>query len=249
MPESQSSKLRKKWPWDWEKEKLTDAVQVEIVENLYSYAKDVAYWYPTEQGWHYWYNGLETYCQVSRDYFVKVAKGGPDSLKPKLSKIAEEAFKLINMLMEWANQKYSLCFVTEPDKRFYNIPYSDEELYNKWDTVVQKLNLYMNSGNQEEKPAKTEQNRKRTIVSIIISLFIIFIFVLSLRFIPFTPFTWLKNHPNSYGLQGSIIFLIPCLIVGLFKPQSRKWCWGVGAIAFIVLLLSLMGGLADSNVN
>ncbi len=158
MPESQSSKLRKKWPWDWEKEELTDAVQVEIVENLYSYAKDVAYWYPTEQGWHYWYNGLETYCQVSRDYFVKVAKGGPDFLKPKLSKITEEAFELINMLMEWANQKYSLCFVTEPDKRFYNIPYSDEELANKWDTVVQKLNLYMNSGNQEEKPAETKQN-------------------------------------------------------------------------------------------
>lgn len=158
MTESQASKLRKKWPWDWEKEELTDAVQVEIVKNLYLYAKDVAYWYPTEQGWHYWYNGLETYCQVSRDYFVKVAKGGPDSLKPNLSKITEEAFELINMLMEWANQKYSLCFVTEPDKRFYNIPYSDEELANKWDTVVQKLNLYMNSGNQEEKPAETKQN-------------------------------------------------------------------------------------------
>lgn len=97
-----------------------------------------------------------------------------------------------------------------------------------------------------KKPAETEQNRKTTIIVIIISLIVDLVFELLVYFI---PITWVKNHPNSYGLQGSIIFLIPCLIVGLFKPQYRKWCWGVGAIAFIVLLLSLMGGPADSNVN
>lgn len=122
----------------------------------------------------------------------------------------------------------------------------------KWPDIVGELKLYLQeqSGIEVKKhPAETKQNRKTTIVAIIISLFIICIFVLSVRFIPLTLLTWLKNHPNSYGLQGSIIFLIPCLIVGLFKPQYRKWCWGVGAIAFIVLLLSLMGGPADSNVN
>ncbi len=97
-----------------------------------------------------------------------------------------------------------------------------------------------------KKPAETEQNRKTTIVAIIISFIVDLVFELLVYFV---PFTWVKNHPNSYGLQGSIIFLIPCLIVGLFKPQYRKGCWGVGAIAFIVLLLSLIGGPADSNVN
>jgi len=96
------------------------------------------------------------------------------------------------------------------------------------------------------KPAETKQNRKTTIVAIIISFVVDLVFELLVYFV---PITWVKNHPNSYGLQGSIFFLIPCLIVGLFKPQYRKWCWGVGAIAFIVLLLSLMGGPSDSNVN
>jgi len=99
---------------------------------------------------------------------------------------------------------------------------------------------------KDEKSAETKQNRKTTIVAIIISFIVDLVFELLVYFI---PITWFKNHPNSYGLQGSIIFLIPCLILGLFKPQYRKWCWGVGAIAFIVLLLSLMGGPADSNVN
>ena len=100
-----------------------------------------------------------------------------------------------------------------------------------------------------ENPAETKQNHKTTIVAIIISLFIICIFVLSVRFIPFTLFTWLKNHPNSYGLQGSIICLIACFILGLYKPKWRKLCWGGALIAFLGVLLSLLGGPADSNVN
>jgi phosphatidylglycerophosphate synthase len=67
-------------------------------------------------------------------------------------------------------------------------------------------------------------------------------FVFSVWLIPFTPFTWLKNHPNTYGLQASIIFLIPSFVVGLFKPQWRKWCWGVAGLAFLGVILSLLGG-------
>ena len=98
-----------------------------------------------------------------------------------------------------------------------------------------------------EQPAETKQNRKTTIVAIIISFIVDLVFELLVYFV---PFSWVKNHPNSYGLQGSIIFLIPCLIVGLFKPQSRKWCWGVAGLAFLLLIVSLLGGSpADSNVN
>jgi len=92
------------------------------------------------------------------------------------------------------------------------------------------------------KPAETEQKAKRIIAAILISLLIICMFVFSVWLIPFTPFTWLKNHPNTYGLQASIIFLIPSFVVGLFKPQWRKWCWGVAGLAFLGVILSLLGG-------
>jgi len=100
-----------------------------------------------------------------------------------------------------------------------------------------------------EKPAETGQNAKATIVAVIISLIIICIFLLSVWLIPFTPFTWLKDHPNSYGLQGSTICLITCFVLGLFKPQRRKLYWGGAIIAFLGVLLSLLGGPADNNVN
>lgn len=53
---------------------------------------------------------------------------------------------------------------------------------------------------------------------------------------------WFKKHPHSYGLQGGSIFLILSLVVGLFKPQWRQSCWGVAGLAFLVLILSLLGG-------
>ena len=171
MPESQSSKLRKEWPWDWNKpEELTDEVVVRIVKNLYSYAKDVAYWYPEESGWHYWFGGLKVYCKVSRDYFIKVTKEAPDSIKPMLSKIVEdEAYELINMLLKWANEKFSNCFV-EPDKRYYTITCSDEELENEWEMVLAKLQLSISSGSQQQeqstrkRPTKAEmENRNRAV--------------------------------------------------------------------------------------
>lgn len=53
---------------------------------------------------------------------------------------------------------------------------------------------------------------------------------------------WLKNHPHSYGLTGGVIFWVLFLVVGLFKPQWRQWCWGVACLAFLGLVLSLLGG-------
>lgn len=93
-----------------------------------------------------------------------------------------------------------------------------------------------------EQPAETRQNTKTTIVAIIVSLILSCIFLLSVWYVPFTIFTCFKNHPNSYGLQCSIVFLITCLAVGFFKPQWRKWCWGTASLAFVVLILSLLGG-------
>jgi hypothetical protein len=143
IAESTSSWLRKKWPWDWKNENLTDKVLVKILKNIYSYAKDIAYWYPTEPDFFYWFEGLKEYCRVLKDYFVKVAKEAPIDLKPKLSAISEQAFELLDMLMEWAKQKAYNAMAQHPDQVFYNIPYSEEELSNKWQTIVHKLNLCM----------------------------------------------------------------------------------------------------------
>lgn len=52
----------------------------------------------------------------------------------------------------------------------------------------------------------------------------------------------LKNHPHIYGLTGGVIFLFLFLVVGLFKSQWRQWCWGVACLAFLVLVISLLGG-------
>ena len=95
------------------------------------------------------------------------------------------------------------------------------------------------------KPTETKQNHKTTIIAIIISLFIICIFEFLVNII---PLTWLKNHPNSYALQSSISCLIACFIFRLCKPKWRKLCWACALIALGVLL-SQLGGPADSNVN
>jgi hypothetical protein len=95
---------------------------------------------------------------------------------------------------------------------------------------------------ESEKPAETDQKTKKIVSAFLISLLIICAFILSVWLIPFTPFTWLRNHPNSYGIQGSIICLIPCLVFAIFKPGWRKWCLGVAGLAFLGVLLSLLGG-------
>ena len=88
-----------------------------------------------------------------------------------------------------------------------------------------------------KKPAETEQNAKRIIAAILISLILILLFEL---FVYFGPVTWFRNHPHTYGIQGSISGLIPCLIFGFLKPRWRKWCWETAAIVFLVGLLSLL---------
>jgi len=90
---------------------------------------------------------------------------------------------------------------------------------------------------EEIKPAEPEQGAKRIIAAILISFIMILLFEL---FVYLGPVTWFRNHPHSYGIQGSIDCLILCLIFGIFKPGWRKWCWGTAAIAFLVGLLSLL---------
>jgi len=88
-------------------------------------------------------------------------------------------------------------------------------------------------------PARTEQRVRRIIVGLGISLTLIVVFELLVHI---GPLTWFKNHPNSYGIQGGIIFLILSFVMGLFKSNWRKWCWGTAGLALLALILSLLGG-------
>jgi len=87
------------------------------------------------------------------------------------------------------------------------------------------------------KSAEKGRDAKGTLVAIAISLILIFLFELLVYIV---PITWISNHPHRYGIQGSIICLIPCLILGFFKPVWRKWFWGGAFIAFLAVLLSLL---------
>jgi hypothetical protein len=87
--------------------------------------------------------------------------------------------------------------------------------------------------------AETEQTAKRIIAAIVISLIVIVLFELLVYRV---PIGWLKNHPNSYGLQGGIVLLILSSIFALFKPAWRKWYWKTALLALVVLILSLLGG-------
>jgi predicted DNA-binding transcriptional regulator AlpA len=100
---------------------------------------------------------------------------------------------------------------------------------------------WVNQGCQAKNWKWTPQKRgtKAIVAGMLISLCIVCPFLLLVHVV---PITWVTDHPNSYGLQGSIIGLIVCLILGYCKPKWRKWCWGTAGIAFLVLMLSLLGG-------
>ena len=95
----------------------------------------------------------------------------------------------------------------------------------KWTDIVGELKWYLHKQSgieSKEHPAKTEKDitpsKRRGLIA------------------------WLKNHPHSYGLIGGLIFLILFFVLGLFKAQWRPWCWRTAVIAFLVLIVSLLGG-------
>ena len=56
------------------------------------------------------------------------------------------------------------------------------------------------------------------------------------------PWRWLIEHPNSYGLQASFDALLIFLVIGIFYPKWRKWCWGGGAFAVLLVVTQILGG-------
>jgi hypothetical protein len=136
----------RKWPWDWQNKALTETVSAKIVKNLALYANDAVYRKPEEVGMS---NSLDEgflhYCYCVKDYFIKAVEKVLKHFKPKVSEIAEEAFRLIDRLVSIVeHHNENTC--------------SWLELISQWDTLVRKFDMCMSSDEQQEQPAETGQD-------------------------------------------------------------------------------------------
>jgi len=56
------------------------------------------------------------------------------------------------------------------------------------------------------------------------------------------PWNWLLNHPNSYGIQGCLSFMVVFGIVGSGVKRWRMFCWGVAFLGLLLVLFQILGG-------
>ena len=80
---------------------------------------------------------------------------------------------------------------------------------------------------------------KRTAAAVALTLLLILLFEFAVHGL---PWIWLRDHQNSFGLQGGADGLISFFIFGLFRPKWRKVCWRMGALSLFVTIISLLGG-------
>ncbi len=153
MAESDNHNTVSKWPWDWQKEKLTDSAIAEIVKNLAHYAYDAAFRKPEEVGMtDSLYGGFQIYCHVAKDYFQEAVKRNTIS---ELSAIATDAFSVADQLLMWIENK-----IRRTNSGYFarympiDAPYSYTELRTRWDTVVRKFDMRIGSVQQVEKASQ-----------------------------------------------------------------------------------------------
>lgn len=56
------------------------------------------------------------------------------------------------------------------------------------------------------------------------------------------PWRWLVSHPNGYGLQAAFDAILALIVWSIFNKEHRKWCLGVGGLAFVVVAIQILGG-------
>jgi hypothetical protein len=62
------------------------------------------------------------------------------------------------------------------------------------------------------------------------------------------PWYWLRNHPNSYGIQAVIDGIILLFMLRLCRPKWRKFCWyAIGTL--LICLPSLLGGPTSAGTS
>jgi hypothetical protein len=58
------------------------------------------------------------------------------------------------------------------------------------------------------------------------------------------PWRWLREHPQSIGLQACMSAVILFFVAGSIIREWRKWCFGVGILSFLAVAFQIIGGFA-----
>lgn len=58
--------------------------------------------------------------------------------------------------------------------------------------------------------------------------------------------SWFLNHVNSYGLQVAFSLMFIFGILGLMVSSWRKFCWFVGGLSILAVIIQLLGGPTKS---
>jgi hypothetical protein len=62
------------------------------------------------------------------------------------------------------------------------------------------------------------------------------------------PWAWLRDHPNSYGLQTGLDGMILSIMLGLLVPRWRKYWWLTVLMALAVVVIYLLGGPGHTTI-
>jgi hypothetical protein len=91
---------------------------------------------------------------------------------------------------------------------------------------------------REEALARAQAERKAEIYAIIASITVC-VFLVGL----FESLVYLLNlfQQHRPGLQLAFGALLTLFTVGIFHPKWRKWCWGAGAFAILLVIIQLVG--------
>ena len=92
---------------------------------------------------------------------------------------------------------------------------------------------------KEDEVAKAKAERKAenyaTITAITVGVILVGLFEFTINYL----LKW--SHPHGTGLQLAFDALLILIVVGVFHPKWRYWCWGGGAFAILLLIIQLLG--------
>lgn len=141
------------WPWDWRNkeltdETLTDEIRLEIVRDIPEYAFRAAPRPRYEAS-----EGFLAYCKVAEDYFERAVIKAPPSLEAELSEIAREASRVLNLFHEWVGLCRLEAYVPNAEEPYLKLepPFSFPRLRDRWNAVVERLNVCMGRGWEKKK--------------------------------------------------------------------------------------------------
>jgi len=96
--------------------------------------------------------------------------------------------------------------------------------------------------NLKEAQLKAERSAKKLkrmfAITVAIVAALMFEFLVNLAY----PWNWLRDHPQSIGLQASMSSIIVFFVVGSVVKEWRKWCFGVGVLPILAVVFQIVGG-------